>query len=73
MNYGTAVAEEDGISRQPSRRHEAKQIGLVLTLIAVALTAAICIVAFARVGDESAPISAFQVLAAGNDYTVSIR
>ncbi len=73
MNYGTtAVSGEDRNSRQLSRRQEFKQIGLVFTQIAVALTAAICIVAFARVAEESAPISAFQVLAAGNEYTVSI-
>jgi hypothetical protein len=69
--YGSTVVREEGNTRQPSRRQEFKQIGLVFTLIAVALTAAICIVAFSRVAEESAPISAFQVLAAGNDYTVS--
>jgi hypothetical protein len=69
MNYGT-VGREDG-NRQPSRRQEVKQIGLVFTLIAVALTAAICIVAYSRVAEETSPISAFQILAAGNEYTVS--
>ena len=70
MNYGTTVSREEG-NRHPSRSQEVKQIGLVFTLVAVALTAAICIVAYSRVAEESAPISAFQVLAAGNEYTVS--
>ena len=62
QNYGTTLV-------RPQRR--GAQLALVIGVVLVGLMAAICLVSYARQTSMMAPVEAFQMLAAGNEYLVS--